>query len=957
MTSFHRTRRLVLLTGAALLGTLPAHGQDLFVQAAPDCGEAKDHFEIARQIGTPDAYQAHIDAFGACPYASFARILKGQVDRAGGEPMQAGESAGPAAPAPSQQVRQAPGAPGLDMTVPEPAAAATTGTEDAVQEAPSVASDPFSDTATGAEAGSTAAGSNEPTPLVGADPAPVAIPDPDIAAPAADPGALENPSDIAEPAAPSVAPPPTDEAKLLADTLVDRLNALQGSSSENGPRVRYDSAVLDNGDLFLTNLRLTKDDGQPSWSGFLAPSVVVLKPKIEADGTLTANSIFMTKTSIRATEDNGPNDQVATIASISILDPRFAAVGAPTAGESLGPIDFGGVDIRSIVGFDPAGELLTIAAIQLTTNGVNDGLPESATVSLKNLAFTHEQMARITESNAAEFAALGPDFFDFTFTSMMQRDTAKRDLKLTQILEIGTEASLTFSAALGNFAPADIRTLIDAKNPAALIGIQASFEEAELNVVNTAMVDKVLAIVAKQQNIDAPLFRAAIPSAARDGIMNAIGNETLADTVATALRAFLDDPRTIRLSVKPSAPLPIVTTALQIAGSGDPIGAMALLSPSVAVNGGPALPLIQATTEPSEALPPADAAPSLDAPQPPLADAPANLPGDPSSDQAVAVPIDPLALVPPGGAASDPLPVPNPFQAEKPGSATASALADCDRLAADSDDPTKPDDIAGVKTPEGIDVKTAVPACEAAHRLAPNDARISFQLGRAYQAAGRDDEAARLYGEAADAGQAVAQYELALAYYYGRGVEASPEKAVELLLTSAAAGNGFAKYFVGIEKVNGTYIPQDYPAAYQLFEEAAASGVPEALVELGKMEYGGQGVSEDFQKAYDFYSQAAEKEIPGGYFYVGFMDAFGVGAPDATPLDAAQNMMKGLAAGYTDAEDLLVTNAGKIFEARTRQAIQDYLRSEGFYRGRSDGVFGPGTLQAIDAWRQAQESG
>ena len=38
-------------------------------------------------------------------------------------------------------------------------------------------------------------------------------------------------------------------------------------------------------------------------------------------------------------------------------------------------------------------------------------------------------------------------------------------------------------------------------------------------------------------------------------------------------------------------------------------------------------------------------------------------------------------------------------------------------------------------------------------------------------------------------------------------------------------------------------------------------------------------------------------------------------------------------------------------------AIQDYLRGAGFYRGRSDGVFGPATLQAITAWRAAADKG
>ncbi|MBO0905589.1 SEL1-like repeat protein [Jiella sonneratiae] len=946
MTIHTRTRRLALLAGAAFLAfAVPANADQIVAQAAADCRDAKDHFEIARQINTPEAYQAHIDAFGTCPYASFARILKGQLtkDSAASAPQPSGGAAGAGGAVPQDG--------GSAMQAePQPQPQPT----DGGQASPNVAEDPFSGAGAGtggAAGGAAAGGDGEPRPV------PIPEPDTDIAAPAGGTpaGDAATSGDAASGNAPAAGPQaPTGDAKLLADTLVDRLNALEGPPSASGPRVRYDSAVLDQGDLFITNLRLTKDDGQPNWSGFVAPSAVVLKPKIEPDGTFTANSIFMTKASIRATEQNGPNDRVATISSISILDPRLAAVGAAPASDSLGPVDMRGLDVRSVVGFAPTGEILKIAAIQLTTNGVSDGLPQSATFAVKNLAFTPEQMATLSGASLADFEGLGPDFFDFTFTTTMRRDTAARNLKLTEAVAIGNEGSLTLSTGLANFTPADIRSVIAAANPAALLGVSATLESADLAFVNTSFVDKMIKVVARQQNIDPPLFKAAIPTAARDAVKGATGNDPLAEAVADALRQFLDDPRSIRLSVKPAQPAPIVGTAFQIAGSPDPVAGMAMLQPSLSVNDGP--PVLLPLGEPGvPGASGADLGPTV--PDGAPNDTP---PAGGGTPDATATPVDPLPLVPtPDGQQQDALSVPVPVQPETPGrnAATAGVIADCDRLAADSDDPTKPADVAGVKGPTDIDVKQALPACEAAHRLAPDDARMTFQLGRTYQAAGRDDDAARLYREAADAGQPVAQYELALAYYDGRGVTADPTQAVEWLQKSSDAGNGFAKYFLGIEKVNGTYLAQDYPGAYALFQDAVAFGVPEALVELGKMEYSGQGVPENYAKAFDYYRQAAQKDVAGGYFYVGFMNAFGIGADGATPLDAATNMMKGLAEGYADAEELIVTNSAQIFEPPVRQAIQDYLRTEGFYQGRSDGVFGPATLQAINAWRTSAPRG
>ncbi|MCQ0987711.1 SEL1-like repeat protein [Jiella marina] len=929
MTIPSRLRRFATLSVAgAFLLVPPAGAQTRLAQATANCAEAKDHFKIAREIGTPAAFQAHIDAFGACPYAEFARILMGQAAGAAPEPLpapaeQPRETVSPI-PDPVPDAAQAP-APGPAEDFPDPFAADGVETADPalppaapvpppipdagpVDQAgqddsrPDVAEDPFS------------SDPDEAAETTDTQPQPVPIPDPDASS-------ADGPSDIASPEDPTA--PASGEAKVLADTFVDRLNALQDGGGPSAPRVRYDSANLNRGDLFITNLRLTKDDGTPEWSGITFPTTVVLKPEIEADGTFVASSVFMSEGSIRAVTNNGPDDRVATIESASILSPRLPAPGSEAAG--LVPITMTGFDIASIVGFDPAGEILKIDAIQLSSEGAPGDLPTSGVFTVRNLVFTPEQMARLSGDSVTTLAPFGDDFFDFTFTAMMQRDPAANTMQVRKVLEVSDEGRLIFSVDLANVTPSDIETILDAKNPAALLGLQAGLERAELSFTNETLVDKLLTFVAQTQNIDKPLFAAAIPTAARDAIRDATGNLDLAENVAAALRTFLAAPQSLALSVNPEQPVPIVSSAFQWLGSPDPVAQASVLRPAVSVNGGAPESLLLA------ALPSNDGAPAGGSEPPPV---------DPV----------PLLTAPEEPGASN---VPEPSA----GGATASVVAQCDQLAADSDDPTKPSNVAGVKAPEDIDYERAIPACEAAHRLVPDDARITFQLGRAYQAAGRDDEAARLYREAADAGQSVAQYELALAYYDGRGVEADVEKAIEQLQKSSAAGNGFSKYFLGIEKVNGANLPQDYPGAYQLFQEAAEFGVPEALVELGKMEYSGQGVPEDYAKAYDFYRQAAEQDVPGGHFYVGFMDAFGIGEPGATPLDAARNMMKGLALGYADAQELLVAGGGQIFDQPIRAAIQDYLRSEGFYTGNSDGILGPGTQQAINAWRNANSGG
>jgi TPR repeat protein len=52
----------------------------------------------------------------------------------------------------------------------------------------------------------------------------------------------------------------------------------------------------------------------------------------------------------------------------------------------------------------------------------------------------------------------------------------------------------------------------------------------------------------------------------------------------------------------------------------------------------------------------------------------------------------------------------------------------------------------------------------------PNEARLHFQLGRAYSRAKKYQSAAEHYKKAAEAGYAVAQFNLGIMYYRGRGV-------------------------------------------------------------------------------------------------------------------------------------------------------------------------------------------
>ena len=118
----------------------------------------------------------------------------------------------------------------------------------------------------------------------------------------------------------------------------------------------------------------------------------------------------------------------------------------------------------------------------------------------------------------------------------------------------------------------------------------------------------------------------------------------------------------------------------------------------------------------------------------------------------------------------------------------AQAVTPCDTLAAHPADPQGLAD--GV--PDGdIDTGAAIPACEAALSEDPDNARLQFQLGRAYWEADRDDEAVEMFQTAAVGGDYAAAYAyLGIAYEYGY-VTGSPETELARALYRVALDRDF----------------------------------------------------------------------------------------------------------------------------------------------------------------------
>ncbi len=108
----------------------------------------------------------------------------------------------------------------------------------------------------------------------------------------------------------------------------------------------------------------------------------------------------------------------------------------------------------------------------------------------------------------------------------------------------------------------------------------------------------------------------------------------------------------------------------------------------------------------------------------------------------------------------------------------------------------------------------------------------------------------------AEAGDAVAQFNLGMMYADGTGVTQSEQEAVKWYQLAAEQGDADAQYKLGLEYLVGEKVIQNYEEAFYWFDLGAKQGDSGSQIEIAMMYERGRGVRQDFSQAYIWYSLA-----------------------------------------------------------------------------------------------------
>ena len=127
---------------------------------------------------------------------------------------------------------------------------------------------------------------------------------------------------------------------------------------------------------------------------------------------------------------------------------------------------------------------------------------------------------------------------------------------------------------------------------------------------------------------------------------------------------------------------------------------------------------------------------------------------------------------------------------------------------------------------------------------------------------GNFDLAFHEFSVAAEEGLDLAQYNLAILYFMGQGVEKDVAMAFKWTKAAAEQGHTAAQYNLGSLYFSGDGTDEDVDQAVRWYSEAAAGGHPEAAYLLAKMYQEGEGVKQDLVLAHAWASSAINSDHP-----------------------------------------------------------------------------------------------
>ena len=201
----------------------------------------------------------------------------------------------------------------------------------------------------------------------------------------------------------------------------------------------------------------------------------------------------------------------------------------------------------------------------------------------------------------------------------------------------------------------------------------------------------------------------------------------------------------------------------------------------------------------------------------------------------------------------------------------------CDRLANAQQDPLRRKDLPIIRN---VDHERAIPACEAAVAAAPQTLRYANQLGRAYLAAKREEDAVRIYRDAAERGAAYSMADMGFLHFRGWG-GVNRDYVAGRLWSEKAARLGVPMSMTNMAYMLGRGLggERDQAQAKVWYTRAYGMNEPATLVQVAAAYLEGWGGEKDAAKAREILIKTAERDEATAFTTLGFYYQYGIAGP------------------------------------------------------------------------------
>ncbi len=254
----------------------------------------------------------------------------------------------------------------------------------------------------------------------------------------------------------------------------------------------------------------------------------------------------------------------------------------------------------------------------------------------------------------------------------------------------------------------------------------------------------------------------------------------------------------------------------------------------------------------------------------------------------------------------------------------------------------------GPRKLEDIDTAQAVPVCEEVAQKFPDDGLVRTTLGRIAQAAG-DIGTARAAYEFGMERKVPAAFGLAAYAHYAPEDDTvvDLERVEELARLGAEGGDWLSQEILTVIYSKDLVPGKTGADAFAIAERVAQEGNPLAQFFTGYYYMTGTGIQQDDAQAEAWLKKAVDQGYLHAYSFLAELHERS-NTPEG-PETAAELYWTALRQGDATAADRLTAQIGNRVPGVVR-AIQQRLREEGLYRGRVDGMAGPGTVSAVRAY-------